>query len=1151
MSFDHVSNIGDPLLPEEVTDLFSGIVAAKTLNIKDATLYYGNIKENLIGTPDIESILSGLTVKPIFKDMRSDEKLNSISTNNTLPITNAAPRTGITQTKLHSAVGGLEDHVIDNDYVNYKGTQIDHLYPGYFRGETYRYALVLYDKLGFESFAYHLADLKFPNQSEATYNWDRIKTDGTLQTVSANLGQKAWPTNNFNLSALRDDKVLVGDVGNTTGSIADSGRQVSHIKIMGVEFGGIDLSSLQNSISGFKIVRVKRDKTILLQGLIMPCVTIVDNDDGSVIEPNPTLTQRIADFTQAGNIPVPLSNLADIEKPGGGDIPFETHHDPNTRYSLKSNVSVFYPPATDFGSATFPTLQTQDRMTLIGGCWDEDAWKAHASFRLYNKLYYSLNEWHNGPATGETAISTDPYPQYMSQIDGIEKVTYLGPDDKSEDWIGVQDLINSMHVEESGDDKRGFGKPGYFLKHGNFFPERNAPTNGVYAPFYSAATSTARTLNDGGQANNRAPNSYGAGGTFIANYTRPNPNPYGGLTLSALETSVFIGTGHFQPINNETFDAQGMPAGLVFDEVQVFGGDCFLDYMSFLRIYPRYLTDIDTEDKHAFSVGCVFPFEYEFNHTLREAAGASAPTYDHIGPKYFGLPSAFNDGLYYGVSQLVEQFDLNGILGFEEILLFFNPKPVNFLDNDSFPVRWRYTREKIYGDPVDNWRLFQVSDFRDLDGSFGAITSSLYLMNQIYSWQVGAFGRLRASDRALIESQQGGTLSTGVGDKLDGVDYVSTEYGNQHQWGLFKSDNAAYWIDVNKRKLMRFGRDGKNPLSDLKGVHQFLEYELPLFEDQDSPANGFGIHGVFDYGNNEALFTFVRDRSLTSPDAATDIVIRSRGGSGKAYVQGVVEHNQTARVFWDYTSQPNNGVVIPVGNQAIGVNENLIFYLKVDQRYVNVFSHKNGVNTLLFGAPAGTYYRMFRHSIDDDWMYEQVPANDATPEVCSLTYSEVGNYFSGFHSYEPSFYVGTKFLVLSNDSHSGYSDDNEFRTHDMGRKSEFPSFSNKSVLEVSVNEAQMLSKQFDSLRVNCNKDFSDKLDFFLMRTETQLEYIDMTSDTRKKYLEDILRFPLRTETQKDRIRGKHLLMTFELKNNLEHNDRITNLVTHYRPSNRM
>ena len=198
MEFDHVSNSGEPLLPEELTELFSGIVAAKTMNIKDSTLYFGNVKENFISVPDLEPILQNLVVKPIFKDMRSDENLNNNDNKQKLPITNQKPRNGITQMKLHDAAGGVEDYTINNDYVNYKGTQIDHLYAAHFRGETYRYALVIYDKLGFESFAFHLCDFNFPNQSEDIYSWNRVKADGGIVSDNGVLPQKAWPTNNFN-----------------------------------------------------------------------------------------------------------------------------------------------------------------------------------------------------------------------------------------------------------------------------------------------------------------------------------------------------------------------------------------------------------------------------------------------------------------------------------------------------------------------------------------------------------------------------------------------------------------------------------------------------------------------------------------------------------------------------------------------------------------------------------------------------------------------------------------------------------------------------------------------------------------------------------------------------------------------------------------
>ena len=120
-----------------------------------------------------------------------------------------------------------------------------------------------------------------------------------------------------------------------------------------------------------------------------------------------------------------------------------------------------------------------------------------------------------------------------------------------------------------------------------------------------------------------------------------------------------------------------------------------------------------------------------------------------------------------------EEFNFNSVLLREELIQFYTPKPLNFGDNTRFPVRWRYSVNKVYGDPVDTWRTFQVNDFHDINGEYGEITSSLYIFNQIYSWQLSAFGRLRASDRALIESANAGTLTTGIGDKLDGIDYVS------------------------------------------------------------------------------------------------------------------------------------------------------------------------------------------------------------------------------------------------------------------------------------------------------------------------------------------------------------------------------------------
>jgi len=756
----------------------------------------------------------------------------------------------------------------------------------------------------------------------------------------------------------------------------------------------------------------------------------------------------------------------------------------------------------------------------------------------------------------------------MSSMEGVAITSILGLRESIADWnaSGLY-LSNGQRVRESGisDKRRAHGKPNsIYVSHGNFsragYPN---PAGGGFAfsPLYKnngATDGTIRSSNQKGQANDTECASMGS---FICNYVRPNPNPYGGITNTSLEQTIFFGTGHFQPINNRTFDAQGMPANNIFNNIEVFGGDCYLDYFAFLRMYPNSQWGGGSPDERDdFSDGRVFPFEHDYNHTMREALGAGGSAtslqWSNVGARNWesltnGISDNYDNGLYSRdnpTQSVLEEFNLNGVLNFEELLMFYSTKPTDFIDNDRFPVRWRYTREKVYGDPEDNWRLFQVNDFKDLNGEHGEISSSLYMFNQIYSWQISAFGRLRASDRALIEAQQAGTLTTGIGDKLDGVDYISTEFGNQHQWSLFGSDSAAYWIDVNMRKIMRFAQDGKVSLSDIKGQHNYLMKELPLYEDFESPVIGRGVHGTFDFGNKEAVFTFNRDRRIYPENGVATII--SRTTLGRTYSPFIVEQNQTAIIRPMGASE---NVILPVGNISQGINENTMFYLTVDTSQGNSINviNQNGVNpSVLFTALPGVFYRLIRNSITEDWTYEEVEANDATPIKQSLTYNEMGDFFHSFHSYAPSNYITTKALVLSNYADTTHGVPNAIYSHDFGKKGNWPSFSKKSYLTVSSNEMPMNAKAYDSLRVNCNKDFSDHLDSFLMETENQFQFMDMASDSRKKYLENILRFPLRTQSQRDRMRGKHLLMTLELKNNADYNDRITNLVTYYRPSNR-
>ena len=77
------------------------------------------------------------------------------------------------------------------------------------------------------------------------------------------------------------------------------------------------------------------------------------------------------------------------------------------------------------------------------------------------------------------------------------------------------------------EEHRGWGKGRtIFYKTGNF------DINNSFSPMYQA---------------DPLPSGFGENaGAFICNYVRVNNAPYGGLSLSALSTSIFYGTGHFQ-----------------------------------------------------------------------------------------------------------------------------------------------------------------------------------------------------------------------------------------------------------------------------------------------------------------------------------------------------------------------------------------------------------------------------------------------------------------------------------------------------------------------------------------------------------------------------------------------------------------------------
>jgi len=1155
MTFVDSTMDGEPVLIDELPVFFQGIRAAKTLNIKDESLYIGNTIESSFELNDLEAILENLTITPYFKNIRSDEySIGSFEDGRDVIGIGSKPpihrqsvvANGTATMMLHDQPGGTEDYTVVDEYSNYKGTQVSHLNKGYFRGETYRYGIVFFDLLGFQSFVYHLCDLETPQQYENTYTATRLKSDGTTVAIPVvPLAERAWTTCNF--GDYFDDDAINGLSGSDT---ADS-----YLRIMGIKVGGIDISTVKSQISGFMIVRARCEAQILMQGLAMPCVK--END---TTRPAPYGHDRWYDFTNGAN-PSTVTDITDMELVSAKSIVT------GDTYKLRPNTTVFYPTDLDFGYAQLPNVQTADRIKLVStcyqvghecvgdeddgsGCWeyvnqyftweDDSGCCADRGREGVRKLYRTKNDsqgYIDLPAT-----INDPYPAHGVEAN-IEYLLNMGLGDTIDNYEPGLDLDNTTEFDdgfhmgyEVNKQHKAWGKGNsVFLKHGDFTPFDGSGVAKPWNPFFQTPSSEL------------ADPTYM--GSWIMNYLRPNNNPYGGVTRSSLERTVFFSVGHFQPVNNPTFDAQGMPATDIFNGIEVWGGDCILDYMGFARLYPRMRDPFNWNNQpFEYGIGELFPLESRVHHPLRNAPSQQNPIFSNVGlrpQKELQVGGTeWPDGLYYAAdSELREEFDINSVLFYEETVMLYAPKPLRFNAVDHFPVRWRYTPSKFYGDEIDSWRIFQVNDFDDLNGEYGEITSSLFLFNAIYSFQESAFGRLRASDRALIESANQGSLTTGIGEKLDGVDYINTEFGNQHQWSLFSSGKAAYWIEVNQRKICRFAQDGFLSLSDVRGLHQWSENELRYFENHDTPVAGLGISGIFDYQNNVALWSFIRERSVLG---AREVYIVSTQTRVDANIYEVINDLDLVEI----TPDKDIDVYIPKNTSDSGNNYLFVFYITNTSVGFNLttIQKEGNIDQSMITILPGETYKFFRNNINDDWSYVLVTKPEIRRKYYNtLSFNEITNAFVGFHSYNSNIFINAKNFTLA----YTVSKQNDLWTLNTGRIAEFYDESIYSILQPIVADMAMYAKVFDTFKGNANFNLIDTLEEIHLITDSTYNLLNLTTDTRKAYKENVLRMPLRTQTQLDRTRGKRLEEIMIIDNTDFKLTQISSITTDYRVSNRI
>lgn len=852
MIVNHIDNTGiQPILPEQLVQRYTDSKHEKTQTVNENHYHVANI----FLRPNLEIDTTDITVEPLLKRMLSDE-LKGVDL---APLTHQVPKTTTITKNLFSGVS--EQYVVDNDYINYKGTQWRNLFEGQWREGIYPYSIVVFNRKGQPCFAQHIGD--FTQPAQYSNQWTLKKLSGTTTGTTGAVGD--YSLTNY-------------DPGSTY-QITDTIQQGDNfvLNILGTTFSGIDLTDIlydengQLQVSGFSIVRTERVPDIICQGLPMNC---------TIFEPYQNQAPTVYPHHSSGNR---------YDLPGAGAFTFASSSviDHGTMLDgsilsgvVKGGIITFEAPDLCIN----PALITPDisyNLKVVGNC--------QAAF-LPTNVHGSEPLQLNG---GHGHFYTKQYTTYMGGVTWFNCTltgggSYVGIQPFA-DW-GMEEQVSEVVPNVFRETSFGIGDGYYKINNGEvyldqFYPPLSSTDINFYASGheFSAYMNTLngdnRFINFSSWATpwNNMDNSNNIC-YFIANYRTGLPNY--DITPSLLANRVYKNIGHFVPINATTIAAATQGSGrVVFNGVEVWGGDCYVDYFSYTRLYPLYQGKTDPTLDYAF--GLITPIESNYNHTLRTNNFYSK---DGTRPEATELLSNINsnsmwqNGMFIsGIDSTyfrLENFDINKCLQSTDTISSYNVKNIYFREEDDQPLLEMVSEVKFNGEFLDSYRYFLVNNNQVADGKLGYITDIEPIGINLYVLQEKGFGRIRYNERTMLTTDAA-NLTVGSGTGYQGHEYIDFEAGCQHQFGVVNTGRNIYWPNAYKGKYHRFGQDGLNKVSDLRGQHNFFFnhlkdfWQIPdvLLQDgneniYDNPCDVGGIATVFDFNNESVYLTFTQRKQI-------------------------------------------------------------------------------------------------------------------------------------------------------------------------------------------------------------------------------------------------------------------------------------------------
>ncbi len=355
---------------------------------------------------------------------------------------------------------------------------------------------------------------------------------------------------------------------------------------------------------------------------------------------------------------------------------------------------------------------------------------------------------------------------------------------------------------------------------------------------------------------------------ILMNYVKTGfSDPYGGTGDGAKANTLYISTGHFQPITPQvlldTFDGNNY----VFTDVEIFGGDCF----TCLIDIGYALWDNGFGIAQKYSYAWTFPCECNANYNLRRGRKTS-----NVEMYYTGTTLTESITILGPTSEVhLEDFSYNQGYSTEGQDVVYPARPVNFVNSSQFQARIRFAGPKFAGETIDSFRTFLISDFKDLSANYGRINDVNVKEDKVVVHQDDAISTVPILERQVVSSDTGDATTIGTGGVVDRFDVITSYFGTQHQWSITETEFGFAFFDMRRKAFVILDFKGGllevSQVFGLKGFFDeaFLEIEgtgssdatilvnSPTFADtSDRPLTGVGIICVWDPKFKMTYMTF-------------------------------------------------------------------------------------------------------------------------------------------------------------------------------------------------------------------------------------------------------------------------------------------------------